>query len=601
MEHKNRRMLFKRIGAIAMTHPGWMVMAIVLSVISAVSYFVPYLVIYRILQVLIRKIADYENTMSVEIFRLGAAGAAGAAVNVAAYFAALVSSHVAAFDTSFDLKISFANKLSELPLGFYVENASGKLRGVMDNNIGQIQSFLAHKIPDLVASVVYPAVMVWIILRYNPGLGAAVILGIAAAYIFHYRSMGRGGVKNMMELYLDALDVMNEASVEYVRGITVIKLFGSRGNAAGNLVRSIHDYIGMTIPYTREWEKYMCWFEMLINHIFIFLLPAGAFFMMKAENYTDFASDFIFYLILAPSVAYVIPKIGGIMNEGMRLSGALERFDSVMDQKSMNSGREAFPSDSHQLAFENVFFRYSQDKEKEAVSDISFICPENSVTALVGYSGSGKSTLIHLAARFWDVDSGKITIGGVNIKDIRYEELMKNISFVFQDDYLFHQSVWDNICLENKNASEEEIYAAARLARCHDWIMRLPSGYRTVIGEDGIILSGGEKQRILIARAIFKNTPILILDEVTAAQDAENECYIQQGLKELMKGKTVLMIAHRLSSIKDADQIVVLKDGKICDRGIHEELIAKDGIYHNMWQAFEKAFSWKIKTGGKKR
>lgn len=597
MNHKTTGVLLKQGWKIAMLHPVWMCAAILLSTVSTIAYFVPYWAIYRIVCQTVTGWPPISAMDTAQILRLGLIGAAGAIVNVLCFFGGLICSHVAAFDTALDLRLTFADHISKLPLGFHIGMGSGKLRGTMDGHIGGLQSFLAHKLPDIVVGIVCPVMLVGITLLLDWRLGIAVLAGILAAYFFHSRSLGKGGVKNEMELYYDALAVMNEAAVEYVRGITVIKLFGNSGNTATNLHKAIHGYTAMTIPYTRTWEKYMCWYEVLINNIYLFLLPAGAAILLHTQDLRSFAPTFLFYLILSPSIASVIPQIAGIMDECMRVSGALERLDEVLSTPVLSDEKKDVPAESYELVFDNVSFQYETGDTVKAVTNVSFACKENTVTAIVGPSGSGKSTIAHLAARFWDVTEGRIAVGGEDIRNIDFSQLMNRLSFVFQDDFLFQQSIYDNIRM-GSSVSKEAVIAAAKRAQIHERILDLPNGYDTRNGENGIHLSGGEKQRICIARAILKNAPILILDEATAAQDIENEYIIQQAIRELTKDKTVLMIAHRLSTIQNADQILVMKDGCIQEAGKHHELLERNGLYKQMWDAYEKSAFWVLNRRG---
>ncbi len=590
MEETSRLKIIRRILRISFQRPVCMTCSVTLAVISSLAYFVPYLAIYRLLRIMLASGAASGGAT----LRCGFVAFAGAALNVLAYFGALILSHLAAFHTSFDLKINLAKKLSRLPMGFHMEHGTGQQYRMMGEGIDGIQSFIAHKLPDMVASVVYPSAMILIILSVDWRFGLAMAFGIVLAYAFHYLSMGRGGAKHMMELYYGALDEMENAAVECVRGITVLKAFGRSVGAFQKLEDAIGAYTDMVIPYTRNWEKYMPWFLALIANCYLFLIPVALWTAPDAEHWADFAVRFIFYLLLAPSLASVIPKIGRIMQEFMRVNTEVERLDKTMDAEEPAQGTENCSIKKPLLQFSDVSFSYNGDGTRPALCGVSFSAEPGTLTAIVGPSGSGKSTVASLIARFWDADSGSISIDGTDIRNMPFETLMTQVGFVLQNELLFSQSVLENIRFGNKNASFDDVVRAAKSANCHDFISALPDGYDTLIGAEGIRLSSGQKQRIALARAILKDAPILVLDEATASQDAENEALIQEAVSRLICGKTVIMIAHRLSTVRDADQILVMDHGRICERGKHSELLSSGGAYAALWRAYCGIQDWRL-------
>lgn len=588
-----RTQIIGRIMSLSFQKPILMAISVILAVISTLSYFVPYLSIYRLLYALL---VQRSNIISVQVLQIGIAACIGASVNVLTYFASLMLSHIAAFQTSFALRIGFAEKLSQLPMGLLQEIGSGKQFRLMGEGIDKIQSFIAHKLPDLVSSVVYPIATVILILSIDWRYGLTLLAGILTAYAFHYLSMGRGGSKRMMDLYYTALEDMENAAVECVRGITVLKLFGLKSTAFQRLQNSIGDYTNMVIPYTKNWNKNMCWFFALIGNLYLFLLPVAAASLPNTGEYAPYAANLVFYLILSPSLASVIPKIGNIMEEFMRVNAEAESLDGMMHKEDLQQGYEPITHQIPSVQFSGVSFSYSRDST-QALSDVSFEVPAHTVTAIVGPSGSGKSSIVSLLARFWEPDTGSIFLDETDIRNIPVEQLMDQIGFVLQNDRCFSQSILDNIRFGKKDASEEEVIEAAKAANCHEFILRLPLGYQTVLGDGGQPLSVGQQQRIVLARAMLKNAPILVLDEATASQDAENEALIQQGLSHLAHDKTVIMIAHRLSTVQNAEQILVMNQGKIVQRGTHDTLMQEGGLYAALWKAYIQTQAWRIEKG----
>lgn len=593
MDHFCRKKLLKRVFEILMTHPVWMGLSLCLAAVSAISFFIPFLVARDILETVFSGAVP-----SGALHGRALIACAAAAFNMVSFMLSLVCSHMAGFATSEDLRNQMARRLSCIPLGYTIMKGSSYLHTVMNDMVSAIQSFICHRIPDMVVSVVYPVSLLAVMLSYDPLLGSCILAGIGIAYLFQCMSLGSGGVKNEMELYYDALAVMNTASREYVRGMREAKLFSPQAGPYASMISSVRDYTAMTIPYTERWSKYRRWYEVIIRNTFIFLFPAAAYMIFSDLPAAVHAPRIIFYLILAQCAPSVIGRISALADDVMRLSGCIERYDEVMEQKEMIFGDSRFPT-GKDLVFDHVTFDYSSGSSRPALDDASFVCPAGTVTAIVGASGSGKSTVCHLAARFWDPVSGRILIGDTDLKDISADQLSSNVGFIFQDDYLFRGSIKYNIRLGCPGATDEMVVNAAVRAGIHERIMKLPYGYDTVIGSGGTRLSGGERQRIIIARTLLKDADLVILDEATASQDAENEHLILSSFRELMKGKTVLMIAHRLSGIRDADQILVMEQGRIAERGTHDELMEKKGIYYGLWNDYAQTLLWNIsKRGG---
>ena len=401
-----------------------------------------------------------------------------------------------------------------------------------------------------------------------------------------------------MKLYQDALEEMNSASVEYIRGIYIIKAFNQTVFSFKKFRETIKIYTKFCLEYTNNFRQIMTVFFVLINNVYLFLIPAGLLIFSKTNEKRSFAMTFIFYLILSGSFSSLFMKLMYVSSMSSEIVDGIERMDKITDIRPLPEAASPKSINGYDIAFENVSFSYNDSKENEALSSVSFKAKQGEITALVGASGSGKSTIGHLTARFFDVSEGRITIDNVDIRDIASEELMKNISFVFQDIFLFKQSISENILMGNKTAGMDEVIKAAKAAQSHDIIMELPMKYDTVIGTKSIHLSGGERQRIALARAVLKDAPVIILDEATAFSDPENEMKIQNALGELIKNKTALIIAHRLSTIQNADNIIVMDKGKITEEGKHVELMEKEGKYYKMWENYTKALSWHLVEEG---
>ena len=582
-----------RLMELAATRKPLVIASTLLAALAAIAAFVPYIAIYLLVRDLLQVYPAFSTLDMQRTLSLGWLAFGGILLNIILYFAALMCSHLAAFGTLYILKVRFASHLSKIPLGYHVLWGSGKLRKIMDENIEKIEGFIAHQLPDIVASLVAPIVMVVILLSVDWRMGAVAILGIVVAFAIQIKAYGNEGAKKMMDKYTVAMDDMNNAAVEYVRGITVVKAFGQTVFSLRRMHDAIRSYTKMVIPYTLSWENYMSAFMTIVNNIYLFVIPVGILIGLGATDYITYASTFLFYLIFVPSIATTMLKIMYVTSGGMQISGGVEKMDEILHTPALPQPSAPKRVTQHDVAFENVSFAY-QNQNHDALSDVSFVAREGQITAIVGPSGGGKSTIAHLIPRFFDVTGGRVTVGGVDVRDMTSDYLMQKVSFVFQDVFLFKQSIMDNIRFGNQSATDAQVIAAAKAAQCDDFIQKLPQQYHTVIGTEGVHLSGGERQRIAIARAIVKDAPIIVLDEATAFSDPENEYLIQRAFEKLMKGKTVIMIAHRLSTVRSANQTLVIDQGRLVEQGTHEQLLANGGRYSALWQQYNQTLSWKM-------
>lgn len=563
--------------------------AMLLSALSALAGMLPYILIWLI----VRELLEYgEITSSGNVVTYAWWAAGMAVASIVLYFAALMSSHLAAFRVESNLRKEAMRQIVRMPLGFFDINTSGRIRKIIDDNAGVTHSFLAHQLPDLTATFLVPLVAVILIFMFDWILGLACIVPVIIAMLVMGFMMNAEG-RQFMKSYMTSLEEMNTEAVEYVRGIPVVKVFQQTIYSFKNFHRCIMNYNKMVFGYTRMWEKPMSLYTVIINGFVFFLAPLAILLIGYSGNYASVLLNFFLFVLITPVFSQSIMK-SMYLNQALgQASEAIGRLENLVAYEHLTVVAHPQPVKEFSIQFEKVSFSYPGANQK-AVDDISFTITQGRTVALVGASGGGKTTIARLVPRFWEATEGKVLIGGINVREIAPEELMKHISFVFQNTKLFKTSLLENIKYGNPNATMEEVERAVDMAQCREIINKLPLGLNTKIGTEGTYLSGGEQQRIVLARAILKNAPIIVLDEATAFADPENEHLIQQALKELTKGKTVLMIAHRLSSITDADNILVIDKGKIAEQGTHAKLLEKQGIYYNMWNEYQQSVRWTI-------
>ena len=563
--------------------------AMLLSALSALAGMLPYILIWLIVRELLEH-GEITSSGNVVTYAWWAAGMAVASIVL--YFAALMSSHLAAFRVESNLRKEAMRQIVRMPLGFFDINTSGRIRKIIDDNAGVTHSFLAHQLPDLAAIFLVPLVAAILIFVFDWILGLACIVPVIIAMLVMGFMMNAEG-RQFMKSYMTSLEEMNTEAVEYVRGIPVVKVFQQTIYSFKNFHRCIMNYNKMVFGYTRMWEKPMSLYTVIINGFVFFLAPLAILLIGYSGNYASVLLNFFLFVLITPVFSQSIMK-SMYLNQALgQASEAIGRLENLVAYEHLTVVEHPQPVKEFSIQFEKVSFSYPGANQK-AVDDVSFTIPQGNTVALVGASGGGKTTIARLVPRFWEATEGKVLIGGINVREIAPEELMKYISFVFQNTKLFKTSLLENIKYGNPDATMEEVERAVDMAQCREIINKLPLGLNTKIGTEGTYLSGGEQQRIVLARAILKNAPIIVLDEATAFADPENEHLIQQALKELTKGKTVLMIAHRLSSITDADNILVIDKGKIAEQGTHANLLGKQGIYYHMWNEYQQSVRWTI-------
>jgi ATP-binding cassette subfamily B protein len=593
-QEKTRKKGMARLWELALRKKALILCACVLAVLSVAASFTPFIAIYYLIRELVVHYSDLGSLDTAYMIQLGWLAAWGAVGAILLNFVALMCSHLAAFKTQYELKLEYTAHIASLPLGFHSANSTGKLRKIVDENIEKLEGFVAHQLPDMAGSFAMPVITLVVLFLFDWRLGLASLVPIVAAYCLQMVAYGGDKARESMKLYQDSMEDLNNASVEYVRGISVVKAFNQTIYSFRKFYETITDYGRLVKSYTDSFEKYMAVFMTIIGHVYVFLIPAIILLAGGAQDYAKFALASIFYILFSFSLSTPFTKLLYVSSLSMQVSDGIERMDKVMDREPLPETKFPKTASGYGVGFGDVAFTYNEEGEVSALNGVSFTARQGEVTALVGPSGSGKSTIAHLIPRFYDVNEGAIKIGGVDIRDMANDYLMSIVGFVFQDVFLFKQSILDNILIGDKNASREQAIAAAKAAQCGEFIDRLPQGYDTVIGSGGVHLSGGERQRIVVARAILKNAPIIVLDEATAFADPENEQKIQLALSELMRDKTVIIIAHRLSTVRGANKILVVDKGKIVEEGTHDALVSASGRYSLMWAQYAGAMDWTL-------
>lgn len=561
----------------------------VLAAAGALLALVPFGYIWRILKEVIEVAPQYEN--AVHVTQYGWMAVAFAVVAVLTYIAGLMCSHLAAFRIATNLRLAMVKHIATLPLGAIEQFGSGKLRRTISETAGSAETYLAHQLPDQAKAMATIAGLLTLLLAFDWRLGLLSLVPVALAFAVMTSMTGKK-MQEQMTQYQNALADMSGEAVEYVRGIPVVKTFGQTVFSFKKFKGTIDNYERWVIAYTKQLRWPMTFYTLAVNSVFVFLI-AGAFLFASGGTDGGALLNLLFYIIITPVISLTLTKLMFMSENGMIVQDAITRIDRVLENPSLScSNAPKHPKDSS-VALDHVTFSY--DGVKNALEDISLSIGTGQTVAFVGPSGGGKSTLAALIARFFDPQSGKISIGGANVKDIDKSELMDTVSFVFQNSRLIKGSILDNVRMGKPNATDGEVLAALSAAQCMDIIEKFPDGVHTVIGSQGVYLSGGETQRLAIARAMLKNAPVLILDEATAFADPDNETKVQAAFNALAKGRTVIMIAHRLSTVVNADRIYVLKEGRLAESGSFAELSGQaDSLFGTMWRDYQQSVQWKV-------
>lgn len=564
-----------------------------LSALSAICLLVPFVYIWDVVNVLLAVAPDFTKAQNLDVYAINAF--TFAVLGIILNFFGLMGTHLSAFKNEKNMKDAAIKHLLKLPLGYFSNHTSGGLRKIIDYSTAKTEIFLAHQLFDLTGAIVTPIVFLILLFSFDWRLGLICLIPIILCFVFMYPMFSKES-RNSMEKYEKYLEEMNGEAVEYVRGIPVTKAFQQSIYSFKNFINAIKNYGKFSAEYSMSTHIPMTAFTVSINGFFALLIPAG---ILLAGSVVDvkFFANFMFYIIFTPICAVMMMKIMTVSQDWMLASCALDSIEAILNENPLVDPINPQKPKNHSIEFEGVYFDYENaDGDEHILNDVNLKINENETVALVGPSGGGKTTIASLIPRFWDVNHGSIKVGDVDVRSISTKELMKNISFVFQNTTLFKDSIYNNVAIGRKGASRDDVKKALSLTQCDDIIDELPDGINTVIGSEGTYLSGGQQQRIALARAVLKDAPIIILDEATALADPENEYLIQKAISEITKDKTVIMIAHRLSSVKNVDKIYVVENGRIVEEGNHHTLIDSGGIYSRMWDEFNQSIQWKVKS-----
>ena len=581
----------KRLGAYMGGRKYLLPCSVALSAVNGLLSLVPFILLWLVVRTLLIAKGNLSDTPLID-YALWAFIISVA--NVLLYFLALMLSHLAAFRIETNMRRKAMQRLMRAPLGYLDEQNTGRMRKIIDEDSGQTHTFVAHLLPDVASCIVAPIGVIVLLFAVDWQLGTAAMIPLVGAIgIMGYMMNPKNN--QFQRLYLDAQEKMGAEAVEYVRGIPVVKVFQQTVFSFKRFYDSIISYRDLVIKCTLVWRTPMSFYILAINAFAFILVPTAIILIGLGGDTSTIIANVILYVVIAPLIASNVMKAMYLSQDLFMANEAVERLEQLTDIAPLSQHDEPKRAEAYDIRFNDVSFRY-EGAEKDVVSHINLTIPEGKTVALVGASGSGKTTIARLIPRFWDVRHGSVTIGGVDVRDMRKDELMRNVSFVFQNTRLFKTSLIENLRYGNPDATTDQINRAIDLSQSREIIDRLPQGLDTVIGAEGTYLSGGEQQRIVLARAILKDAPIVVLDEATAFADPENEQLIRKALAHLTQGKTVLMIAHRLTTVQDADSIVVVDNGKIVEQGTHEELLSREKQYHRMWNEYQQSVSWKLSS-----
>lgn len=567
----------------------WLYSSMILAVMATGAQFIPVLVVYMILVELATHAANITQINRNMLYALGFVSLGSVGVYGLFTYASYMLSHVAAFNILYELRVQISKKLTRLSMGYFNRKSSGGLKKIMSEDVERIELFVAHHIPDITSASLFPVIMIGYLFVADWRLALASFIPLPLAVMVHWKMMKSS--TDVFAKYHEALEKMNATVVEYVRGMPVVKVFNASADSFSQLKESVFSYRDLTHKITREYSTIYPAFLTAMSSSLLFILPAAIYILVQLNSYGEYIPTIFLFIVVAGGMFFPFLKLMFVSGFLRQINISIDRIDEILYHKEITEVSNGNKPKDGSIEFEDVTFAY---RDKPVLKNVSFTASPNTITALVGPSGAGKTTIALLTARFWDAATGTIRIGGTDIKDVKSEILMNNVSFVFQENFLFFDTIEENIRMGNNTASIEDVIIAARAAQCHEFIEKLPKGYKTLVGEGGTYLSGGEQQRISIARAILKNTPIVLLDEATAFADPENESKILAALAQLVKDKTVIVIAHRLSTITNADQILVVEDGCIVQRGVHDQLAKTNGLYKTLWDTYSRSRDWTI-------
>ncbi len=583
-----------RLLQIAGTRSGTLIVAGFLAAIAVIAQITPFVTVFLLVQELIANVGDVQAIDVGYVWRLGWFTLAGIAVFGILTYASGMLSHIAAFNILYEIRVALSGKLARLPLGYFGRNASGRVKKVLSEDVERIELFVAHHILDIIQAAVLPVASLIVLFVIDWRLALGAVIPIPLALLAQYSMMNENGLA-LYRQWQDRLADMNATIVEYVRGMPVVKIFNQTVRAFKRFAADVHAYRDLTLHWIKVSATPFGGYLALLSSSALFILPITIFLVRSVPEagYGAFVSTVFLFLFVSMGIAVPLTKLMTLVPLLIQVSTGLTGIDDILEEEEIPEPESAASVSDGTIEFRKVSFAY---EETEVLKEVSFTVPPGSVTALVGPSGGGKSTIANLIGRFWDVKSGQITIGGADVRELPVDTLNETVSTVFQDVFLFFDTIEENIRMGNTSASFEDVEEVAKAAQIHDFILTLPDGYRTLIGEGGTYLSGGEQQRLSIARALLKDAPIVVLDEATAYADPENEARIQEALSQVLRDKTVVIIAHRLYTITDVDQILVIDQGQIAERGTHEELLRESGLYKQMWDVHAAARNWNIGT-----
>ncbi len=580
--------LFRHMGMFKIT----MVIAIVLSAVSSVINLYAFVCVYNVAKEIVQSLGNISSLDQTYMVDMGWRAVSLILMSFGLYGTALLFSHITAFNTVAKLRIQIVRHVGKLPLGYHTTNPSGKQRKNIEKNSDNLETLIAHQIPDFAGAVALPIAFLVFMFVYDWRLSCICLIPILIGFgILYY--MLKDESEGFAKQYQKSAEDISNAVTEYVRGVAVVKVFRQTANSFQRYKAAVKEYGDYLLKYALSMQNADSAYHAAINGIFFFLIPGGIILFNTGSNPEKTVLSFLFFSVLIPTVVTILARIMNSSSNLMLSRASLDAIDQILQEKPLPETKTPQLPTGYDISLDHVSFSYDEAAGK-ALDDVSLDVPEGTITALVGESGGGKSTVANLVARFWDVDQGGIRVGGVDVREMDYKQWMEEVSIVFQDTNLFKISIIENVAVFKPDASRDDILRALHLAQCDDILEKLPQGADTVIGTKGIYLSGGEMQRIALARAILKNATVVLLDEATAFADAENEYLIQKALDELLRGKTVIMIAHRLSTIIHADQICVLERGKIVEKGTHRELMEMHGVYTRMYEEYQSSISWRI-------